>query len=186
MIRRRISWIGRIPWMLIAALLLFLLVLGVSRVADFGILDGEPFGAADVERNRVKVDLSVRAKSGELRPLGRPALLEQGDRLELTYGPTRYPYVWITVIDPNGVAHPVIEDRHTKAQGETLSIEPPAGRFVLLCLFAAVPRTLAQIQASLDEDVRLPGLRFAWVIGGEPTGPTSAEAQIDGRGALRP
>jgi hypothetical protein len=132
--------------MLLAALALFLAVLGVSRLADFGIVDGEPFGAGDVERNEVKVEL------------------KRTDRLELTYGPTRYPYLWIVAVDAKNVAHPLVAERHTRPGGETLIVDPLQERFVLLCLFSAVPRTLQQIQESLDRDVRLPGLRFTWVI----------------------
>ena len=135
----------RVPWMLVAAILLFLGVLGVSRLADFGILDGGPFGAHDVERNQVDVEL-IR------------------DPLALKYGPTRYPYIWVVGVDAKNVAHPLVPERHTQANGETLPIQPLPGRFVLLCMFSAVPRTLEQIQAAVDQDVRLPGLRFSWVV----------------------
>ena len=135
----------RVLWMLVAAILLFLGVLGVSRLADFGILDGAPFGAHDAERNQVDVEL-IR------------------DPLSLRYGPTRYPYLWVVGIDTNNVAHPLVPERHTQANGETLPIQRLPGRFVLLCMFSAVPRTLDQIQAALDQDVRLPGLRFSWVV----------------------
>jgi hypothetical protein len=135
--------------MLVASIVLFLLVLGVSRLADFGIVDGDPFGAANVERNRADVEL----------------VTEGG--LALRYGPTRYPYVWIVGVDAKGVAHPMVAGRHTRPNGETLALEPLGGRFTLLCLFSAVPRTLVQIQEALDRDVRLPGLRYAWVVGGD-------------------
>ena len=150
------------PWMLLAAVVLFLLVLGVSRLADFGIVPGGEFGASDAERTEVRLEVTTVSDSGERRPLGRE--IEPGDRLELVYGPTRYPYVWVLAIDSRGRARPLIDGRLTRANGETLSVRPPEEQFVLMCLFSAVPRTLEQIQASLDEDVRLPGLRFAWRI----------------------
>ncbi len=154
----------RVAWLLLAALILFLAVLGVSRLADFGVLPGEPFGAGDVERNKVRLDLAVRTPDGEVQPIGRVLVLSRQDRLELTYGPTRYPYLWVVAIDPKGRAEPLVKGALTRAQGETLHLDPPEESFVLLCLFSAVPRTIEQIQDSLDRDVRLPGLRFAWVI----------------------
>jgi hypothetical protein len=152
----------RVRWMLLSAILLFFLVLGVSRVADFGILPGHEFGAADVERNKVKLELSVETASGEVHPIGRE--LTAGDRLALEYGPTRYPYLWVVAIDPRGRAQPLVEGKLTESRGERLLIEPPQENFVLLCLFSAVPRTLEQIQSSLDREVQLPGLRYQWII----------------------
>jgi hypothetical protein len=123
-------------WMLVAALMLFLLVLGVSRLEDNG-----------GERNRVNVELSVAP-----------------DRLELTYGPTRYPYIWVIAIGPDGRARALIENKHPAPEGETLSLPRPPERTNLVCHFFAVPKTLEQIQAALDRGVQLPGLRFAWVV----------------------
>jgi hypothetical protein len=173
--------------MLLAAVILFLLVLGVSRLADFGILPGEEFGAADVERNEVKVELSVIGENGARETFTRSRRLAAGERLELAYGPTRYPYVWVVAIDQRGQARALIAEKHTAPLGEALVLDAPDERTVLLCMFSAVPRTLEQIQAALDEDVRLPGLRYAWVIGGGPKErPESAEARTDTAGELPP
>lgn len=136
-------------WMLVAALMLFLLVLGVSRLEDNG-----------GERNRVNVELSSVAP----------------DRLELTYGATRYPYIWVIAIGPDGRARALIENRHPVPEGETLSLPRPAVRTNVVCHFFAVPQTLEQIQAALDRGVELPGLRFAWVIDPAPTLSESSSA----------
>jgi hypothetical protein len=121
-----------------------------------------------VERNEVTVDLWVIAAGGGREAFARSRRLEAGEHLELTYGPTRYPYLWVVAIDPRGRARAVIAGKPTAPLGETLAIDPATTeRTVLLCMFSAVPRTLEQIQAALDEDVRLPGLRYSWVVGGQ-------------------
>src|SRR5687768_3394619 len=114
--------------MLLSAVILFLLVLGVSRLADFGILPGEDFGAADVERNEAAVELWVIAANGAREVFTRSRPLEANERLELTYGPTRYPYVWVVAIDPRGQARPLIAGKHTAPLGEGLPLEIPSER----------------------------------------------------------
>ncbi|MEQ9502029.1 MAG: hypothetical protein RIT81_34475 [Deltaproteobacteria bacterium] len=172
------------------AVVLFSVTLLVSRLADFGVVPAEEFGAGDWKRGDVKLQIDVVSTDGIRHPLPSAPVLRPGDRLQLAYGKTRYTSLWVVRIGADRKVRPLVPapgtpealgkyGRRTENEGEKLdlTIEVPdeEGPLVLLGMFSAVPRRLDEIQAAADavasddpetiaRTLYIPSRRFVHVI----------------------
>ncbi|MEQ8272613.1 MAG: hypothetical protein RKU31_03065 [Deltaproteobacteria bacterium] len=172
------------------AVVLFSVTLLVSRLADFGVVPAEEFGAGDWKRGDVKLQIDVVSADGIRHPLPSTPELRPGDRLHLAYGKTRYTSLWVVRIGADRKVRPLVPapgtpealgkyGRRTENAGEALdlTIEVPdeEGPLVLLGMFSAVPRRLDEIQAAADavasddpetiaRTLYIPSRRFVHVI----------------------
>lgn len=172
------------------AVVLFSIALLASRLADFGVVPAEEFGAGDWKRGDVKLVIEVVTTDGIRHPLPSAPALRPGDRLELSYGKTRYTSLWVVRIGADRRVHSLVPPpgtpealgkygRRTENEGERLdvTIEVPdePGPLVLLGMFSAVPRRLDEIQAAADavdsadpetiaRELYIPSRRFVHVI----------------------
>lgn len=169
------------------ALLCFSAAMLVSRLADLGVVPAEEFGAGDWKRGDVKLAVEVVSKDGVTRPLGNDPVLAAGDRLRLSYGKTRYTYLWLVRVHADKRIEPLLPmpkyGRSTENNGEVIDelIELEVGEpVVLMGMFIAIPRRLEEIQAAANEvesddpetvarELYIPSRRFVHVIRfGEP------------------
>ncbi len=172
------------------AVVLFSIALLVSRLADFGVVPAEEFGAGDWKRGAVKLEIEVVTTDGIRHPLPSAPTLRPHDRLQLSYGKTRYTSLWVVRIGADKRVTPLVPPpgtpealgkygRRTENEGEQLdvTIEVPdePGPLVILGMFSAVPRRLDEIQAAADavdsddpetiaRELYIPSRRFVHVI----------------------
>ncbi len=150
--RRRGAVLG-----VLGALGLFSIALVVSRLVDLGGIDAGQLAPSAGRRSDVDFEVSVvPANGGPARPLGR-SRVEEGDRLRFRYGPTRYLYLWVVRVLPDGTLEPLIPDdprepygRSTARQGELVPITVPmkagAGSELVAAYFFPIPRRLEELR----------------------------------------
>ncbi|MEQ8571400.1 MAG: hypothetical protein RMA76_41105 [Deltaproteobacteria bacterium] len=115
------------------AVVLFSVTLLVSRLADFGVVPAEEFGAGDWKRGDVKLQIDVVSADGIRHPLPSTPELRPGDRLHLAYGKTRYTSLWVVRIGADRKVRPLVPapgtpealgkyGRRTENAGEALDL----------------------------------------------------------------
>jgi hypothetical protein len=142
---------------MLGALGLFSLALFVSRLVDLGGIDAGELAPSAGRRSDVDFEVEVLpASGGPARPLAR-SRVEEGDQLRFRYGPTRYLYLWVVRVLPDGTLEPLIPNdprepygRSTARQGELVPITVPMKGApvsdVVAAFFFPIPRRLEELR----------------------------------------
>ena len=175
-------------WAFLGAAALFSVALLVSRLVDFGLIPGDEFGAGDWKRRPVVLELFRARGEGAPIALESGGTAQVGDRIQLQYNRTRYPYLWLIEVEADGTLTALLPKDHTDIRrwgwgtahiGETVAEQPtltgPPGQRVLLAMFTPIPRRLDELQKAADRvaareptaiahDLDLAGQRFVYKL----------------------
>ncbi|MBK8013720.1 MAG: hypothetical protein IPK13_20520 [Deltaproteobacteria bacterium] len=147
---------------LLGAFACFALVLGVSRLVDLGLIEGDTFGAGDWRRSTTGLRMwRERPEDGVPRTFGQGSALVAGEELRFSYGRTRYLYLWIFRIDADGAFEVLVPSAdgpradygyRVNPAGEVLStryrIRPNDDGAVIAGFLSGLPYQADQIRAA--------------------------------------